>query len=57
MFSVLASPEWVEERKLRWGVTSPIYQAKVLGEFPDVSDDTLIQAKVLGELPMYPTTR
>ena len=25
---------WVEERKLRWGVTSPIYQSKVLGEFP-----------------------
>jgi hypothetical protein len=27
------------------GVTSPIYQSKVLGEFPDVSDDTLIQPK------------
>jgi hypothetical protein len=36
------SPEWVEERKIRWGVTSPIYQSKVLGEFPDLSDDTLI---------------
>jgi hypothetical protein len=32
----------VEERKLRWGVTSPIYQSKVLGEFPDISDDSLI---------------
>jgi hypothetical protein len=32
---LLVSPEWVEERKLRWGVTSPIYQSKVLGEFPD----------------------
>jgi hypothetical protein len=27
------------------GVTSPIYQSKVLGEFPDVSDGTLIQPK------------
>jgi hypothetical protein len=27
------------------GVTSPIYQSKVLGEFPDVSDDTPIQPK------------
>jgi hypothetical protein len=27
------------------GVTSPIYQSKVLGEFPDVSDDALIQPK------------
>jgi hypothetical protein len=35
----------VEERKLRWGVTSPIYQSKVLGEFPDISDDTLILPK------------
>jgi hypothetical protein len=39
---LLVSPEWVEERKLRWGVTSPIYQSKVLGEFPDISDDSLI---------------
>mgnify|MGYP001036946302 CR=1 len=26
--------EWVEEPKVRWGVTSPIYQSKILGEFP-----------------------
>jgi hypothetical protein len=32
----------VEERKLRWAVTSPIYQSKVLGEFPDISGDSLI---------------
>jgi hypothetical protein len=36
LLPLLVSPEWVEERKLRWGVTSPIYQSKVLGEFPDV---------------------
>jgi len=40
---LLVSPEWVG--KLRWGVTSPIYQSKVLGEFPDLSDDTLILPK------------
>jgi hypothetical protein len=45
LLPLLVSPEWVEERKLRWGVTSPIYQSKVLGEFPNVSDDTLIQPK------------
>jgi hypothetical protein len=45
LLPLLVSPEWVEERKIRWGVTSPIYQSKVLGEFPDVSDDTLIQPK------------
>jgi hypothetical protein len=42
---LLVSPEWVEERKVRWGVNSPIYQSKVLGEFPDLSDDTLILPK------------
>jgi hypothetical protein len=42
LLPLLVSPEWVEERKVRWGVTSPIYQSKVLGEFPDISDDTLI---------------
>jgi hypothetical protein len=45
LLPLLVSPEWVEERKVRWGVTSPIYQSKVLGEFPDVSDDTLILPK------------
>lgn len=39
----LVSPQWVEERKKRWGTDSPIYQAKVLGEFPEISDNTLIQ--------------
>jgi hypothetical protein len=33
LLPLLVSP--VEERKVRWGVTSPIYQSKVLGEFPD----------------------
>jgi hypothetical protein len=41
----LISKGWVEERAKRWGTTSPIYQSKVLGEFPDVSDDTLIEPR------------
>jgi hypothetical protein len=39
------SLEWVEERKVRWGVSSPIYQSNVLGEFCALSDDTLILPK------------
>jgi hypothetical protein len=39
------SAEWVDERKKRGGTTSPIYTSKVLGEFPDISDDTLIIPK------------
>jgi hypothetical protein len=45
LYADLVSAEWVDERKKRWGVTSPIYTSKVLGEFPDISDDTLIMPK------------
>jgi hypothetical protein len=48
LLPLLVSPEWVEECKLRWGVTSPTYQSKVLGEFPDISDDSLILPKWIG---------
>ena len=36
------SPEWIAARKEEWGESSPVYQARVLGEFPDEGDDTLI---------------
>jgi len=41
---MLVSPEWAEDARKRWGEDSPLYQSKVLGEFPDVSEDTLIPA-------------
>jgi hypothetical protein len=34
--------EWIEERRLEWGEDSPLWKAKVLGEFPDEGEDTLI---------------
>lgn len=34
--------DWVEERKTEWGEKSPLYQAKVLGQFPTEGSDTLI---------------
>jgi hypothetical protein len=36
------STQWVEERKKRWGESSPLYRAKVRGEVPEVGEDTLI---------------
>jgi len=36
------SPEWVEQRRRQWGEDSPVYQARVLGEFPQLSSDALI---------------
>lgn len=45
----LISRTWVEERKKRWGEESPLYVSKVLGEFPEISDDTLISPKLIRE--------
>lgn len=49
LLDLLVSPEWVEERRKRWGEASPIYQSKVLGEFPDLTDDTLLTPKQIRE--------
>lgn len=38
----LTTPKWVEERRQEWGEESPAYQARVLGEFPDVSSSAMI---------------
>lgn len=34
----LVSREWVEDKRLRWGETNPLYLAKVTGEFADSED-------------------
>jgi hypothetical protein len=39
----LVAPEWVEERKRRWGKKDPRYIARVDGDFPKVSTDSLIE--------------
>lgn len=44
---LLLSPEWAEDKKRRWGETSPRYVSKVLGEFPDIGEDTLISPKLI----------
>lgn len=33
---------WKEERAQEWGEESPVYQVRVLGEFPDQAEDALI---------------
>ena len=38
----LATRRWVEERKGEWGESSPAYQARVLGEFPEAGEDVLV---------------
>jgi len=38
----LITPGWVEEKRDEWGEDSPLYQIKVLGEFPAGTMDTVI---------------
>jgi hypothetical protein len=44
---LLLDPEWVEDKKTRWGETSPRYMSKVLGKFPEIGEDTLIAPKLI----------
>ena len=39
----LTTPRWVEERREIWGEDNPIYRARVLGEFPEQGDNTLLK--------------
>jgi phage terminase large subunit len=39
----LTTAAWVKERQETWGEENPLYRARVLGEFPDQADDTLIK--------------
>jgi len=38
----LCSAPWVEEKKEQWGEDSPLWQARVLGEFPSTHDSTVV---------------
>jgi hypothetical protein len=52
----LVTPMWVDDRRRDWGEGSPLWQAKVLAEFPDISDEYLIspgmiQTGIMTDLP------
>lgn len=38
----LVTPEWVEERRVEWGEADPLYEVRVLGNFPTTSEGALI---------------
>ncbi len=44
---MMLDPEWVEDKRKRWGETSPRYVSKVLGEFPDIGEDVLISPALI----------
>jgi hypothetical protein len=45
----LISEMWVEERRRRWGVGSPLWQGRVEAEYPEVTDDNLIHPRWIRE--------
>lgn len=38
----LIDPDWVEDKKRRWGMDSPLYISKIMAEFPEDTADNLI---------------
>lgn len=43
LFPSLVTKSWCDEKLEKWGKDSPFYQARVLGNIPKESDDTLIK--------------
>ena len=43
----LVTARWVKQRRKIWGEDNPIFQARVLGEFPEQSEDTLISLSAI----------
>ena len=39
----LTTPRWIEERLQIWGEENPVYRARVLGEFPEQGENTLLK--------------
>ena len=42
IYPKLVTSQWVEDRRREWGQASPLYQSKVLGQFPTTSEHGLI---------------
>lgn len=38
----LITPQWVKDKVTRWGVDSPLFQARCLGQFPSAEINTII---------------
>ncbi len=43
----LVTPKWVQDAELNWGRESPMYQVRVLGEFPSEAEDTLVPLRLI----------
>lgn len=45
----LITPAWVKDKITKWGVESPMFQARCLGQFPSAEINTLIPLNLLEE--------
>jgi hypothetical protein len=45
--SSLVRAKWIEDRRREWGEASPIFQARVMGEFPDAGEGVLLPLHLL----------
>lgn len=52
----LISKSWAEEKATEWGIESPIYIAKVLGEFPPEDPDSVVRLTDVMRCRMVPDT-
>jgi len=43
VYPELVTPMWAWDKMRRWGIDSPMFQAKVMAIFPEEGDDTLIK--------------
>ena len=43
----LTNAAWIEDRRIDWGEGTPAWQSRVLGEFPDAAEDSLISLAVV----------
>lgn len=43
----LITPQWVKDKVTRWGVESPLFQARCLGQFPSAEINTLIPLNLI----------
>ncbi|WP_203822653.1 hypothetical protein [Paractinoplanes ferrugineus] len=44
---LMLDPEWVADKIRRWGVESPRFLSKVLGDFPDIGEDILFPPSLI----------
>lgn len=44
---LLVSVTWVEEKRRTWGEESPLWKAKILGQFPDQAEDGVVPYSAL----------